>query len=271
MSRPVVAIVTGAVCALSTVEWLSQLTSFPQNRGIGEAIAQILTQNHQDPLVLYATSRQGSNLTFKTDSKNQVIYSKLDISDRSSVENLASSVQEKHGAVDVLINNAGVNLDHEYSAKNVKITLDTNVRGTLQVSMDSLVVDFESGQNQRVVSAKVGQVIPWRCQRFLVLILIGKSYAIDLEIYSSKLFRLLALYKDWVLISTVQQMCQIFKPLLSKAGRIVNVSSTGSSLGQYSEEIQQRFRSSTMTLRDLEDLMQEYQVLHDLLDFHTQS
>ena len=65
-------------------------------------------------------------------------------------------------------------------------------------------------------------------------------------------------------------MCQIFQPLLSKSGRIVNVSSAGSSLGQYSEEIQQRFRSSKMTLRDLEDLMQEYQVLNDLFNCHTQ-
>lgn len=55
-------------------------------------------------------------------------------------------------------------------------------------------------------------------------------------------------------------MCQAFIPLLSKNGRIVNVSSTGSSLNQYSKEIQQRFRSSSMTLQDLEGMMQEYQV-----------
>ena len=142
----------------------------PQNRGIGEAIAQILAQNHQDPLVLYATSRQGSNLAFKTASKNQVIYSKLDITDRSSVKNLASSVKEKHGAVDVLINNAGVNVDDEYSAKNVKVTLDTNVRGTLQVSMGSLILDFESSLKPRTLSANVGQVFPGRSQKFSVLI-----------------------------------------------------------------------------------------------------
>ena len=56
-------------------------------------------------------------------------------------------------------------------------------------------------------------------------------------------------------------MCQTFIPLLAKDGRIVNVSSTGSSLGQYSKEIQQRFRSSKMTLDDLEGMMQEYQVV----------
>ena len=83
-------------------------------------------------------------MAFKTASKNLVMYSKLDIADPSSVEDLASSVKEKHGAVDVLINNAGVNVDDEYSAKNVKVTLDTNVRGTLQVSMLSLILDIEN-------------------------------------------------------------------------------------------------------------------------------
>ena len=159
MSRPVVAIVTGAVCALIAVERLSPLTLLPQNRGIGEAIAHILAQNHQDPLVLYATSRQGSDLAFKTASKTQVMYSKLDIADRSSVENLASSVKEKFGAVDVLINNAGVNVDDEYSAENVKVTLDTNVRGTLQVSMGSLVFDVETGLKMAIWFADVGRVI----------------------------------------------------------------------------------------------------------------
>ena len=55
-------------------------------------------------------------------------------------------------------------------------------------------------------------------------------------------------------------MCQTFIPLLAKDGRIVNVSSTGSSLGQYSKEIQQRFRNPKMTLEDLEGMMQQYQV-----------
>lgn len=93
-------------------------------------------------------------MAFKTPSKNQVIYSKLDIADRSSVENLASSIKEKHGTVDVLINNAGVNADDEYSAKNVRLTLDTNVRGTLQASTSSL-----SRPKWGILSANVGQVM----------------------------------------------------------------------------------------------------------------
>lgn len=55
-------------------------------------------------------------------------------------------------------------------------------------------------------------------------------------------------------------MCQTFIRLLRKDGRIVNVSSTASGLGQYRDDLQHRFRSPKMTLRDLEELVQEYQV-----------
>ena len=58
----------------------------------------------------------------------------------------------------------------------------------------------------------------------------------------------------------MQQMCQKFIPILSKQGRIVNVSSTGSALGLYSKEVQQQFRHSKMTLDDLEGMMKNYQV-----------
>lgn len=43
-------------------------------------------------------------------------------------------IQQEHPHVHVLINNAGVNLDQEYSPANVKTTLETNYRGTLIVS-----------------------------------------------------------------------------------------------------------------------------------------
>lgn len=55
-------------------------------------------------------------------------------------------------------------------------------------------------------------------------------------------------------------MCRTFIPMMSRTGRIVNVSSTASSLSGYSKEIQDRFRNSKMTLDDLEQMMTEYQV-----------
>ncbi|KAL8736109.1 MAG: hypothetical protein Q9181_002550 [Wetmoreana brouardii] len=87
---------------------------------------------NQEPMVLYAASRKGQDLGLKSASaKTQLKYPKLDIADPSSIESFANMVKEEHQKVDVLINNAGVNLDQEYSPANVKATIDTNYRGTL--------------------------------------------------------------------------------------------------------------------------------------------
>ena len=117
-----------------------------QNRGIGEAICQVLANTAQEPLVLYATSRKGVNLGIKTSSnETQVIYPSLDINDRESIQALANSVKKDHGGCHVLINNAGINLEDQYSPDNVKKTLDTNYRGTLHVSRPSPGLAFQSG------------------------------------------------------------------------------------------------------------------------------
>jgi carbonyl reductase 1 len=50
------------------------------------------------------------------------------LSDQSSIKRFASDVD---GPIDVLINNAGVNLDNDFSLQNAQTTLDSNYRGTL--------------------------------------------------------------------------------------------------------------------------------------------
>jgi carbonyl reductase 1 len=83
---------------------------------------------------LYATSRKGIDLGLKSSSSTiEIKYPQLDIADAASIQSLADTVESDHLGVDVLINNAGVNLDDAYSPINVKKTLDTNYRGTLKV------------------------------------------------------------------------------------------------------------------------------------------
>lgn len=55
-------------------------------------------------------------------------------------------------------------------------------------------------------------------------------------------------------------MCEAFAPILSDNGRIINLSSVSSTLKSYSEQIRQRFRDPNMTLEDLEQLAQEFEV-----------
>lgn len=101
-----------------------------QNRGIGKAICSlIVSRQHDRPLQLFAASRKGVDLGLRSDN---VVYPTLDISSRDSIHALAQQAAQD-GPIDVLINNAGVNLDDDYSVENAKKTLDVNYRGTLEV------------------------------------------------------------------------------------------------------------------------------------------
>jgi carbonyl reductase 1 len=53
-------------------------------------------------------------------------------------------------------------------------------------------------------------------------------------------------------------MCQTFIPLLSKNGRIVNLSSIASQLKFYSTELQARFRDTHATVETLDDIAKEF-------------
>jgi len=53
-------------------------------------------------------------------------------------------------------------------------------------------------------------------------------------------------------------MCQTFIPLLSKNGRIVNMSSIASQLKAYSPEVQARFRDPHATVETLNDIVNDF-------------
>ncbi|KAI7317777.1 hypothetical protein KC315_g10297, partial [Hortaea werneckii] len=156
------------------------------NRGIGQAICKlILSRPDVTPLKLFAASRKGEDIGFSSaDPEREVLYPKLDVSSRESIKALAEEVK-REGLVDVLINNAGVNLDAKYGYENARTTLDVNYRG-------------------------------------------------------------------------VREMCHAFLPIMAKNGRIVNMSSVGSSLKPYSEAMRQRFRNPNASQEDLDQLAQEF-------------
>lgn len=101
-----------------------------QNRGIGTAICDgILAASTPKPVVLYACSRAGKDLGLK----GKVEYPRLDITDKGQIQALVDQIKKDQGGVDILINNAGVNLDDNYSLETAKQTLETNYKGTLEV------------------------------------------------------------------------------------------------------------------------------------------
>ena len=133
MSSSRVAVVTGA------------------NRGLGLAIVRALTLKF-DGLV-YLTSRnkeRGQEAARELEANgSKVKYHQLDINDATSVNCFENYLQEQHGGLDVLINNAGVlNIrgGSKKLAENARLNVGTNFFGTLRTSNSLLPHVRENGR-----------------------------------------------------------------------------------------------------------------------------
>ena len=83
------------------------------SRGIGNAIA--LTLGGAGATVIgTATSEEGAKNISKTFSENNILGKgmKLNVTDNEQISNVLKAVTEEYGAVDILINNAGITRDN---------------------------------------------------------------------------------------------------------------------------------------------------------------
>lgn len=104
-------------------------------QGIGKAIALELAKNHYDIVINYLTSREAA-AKLKEEIINTYSVRCLticaDVSDVNQVDQMVSEIEEKLGGVDILVNNAAIdlsNLFHLKTSEEFKRTLDVNVVG----------------------------------------------------------------------------------------------------------------------------------------------
>lgn len=128
------------------------------NRGVGKGIVQLLAeQQHPQPLTIYATSRSGEDVGIRVSSPNEVVYSKLDIRDPSSIQSLFKSVKSQHTAVDILINNAAVCNDNIETPETAAETVNTNYGGTRDMCAAFLSPENKSRKSgMRIVNVTSG-------------------------------------------------------------------------------------------------------------------
>lgn len=84
------------------------------SRGIGEAIVRNMAQNGATVVFTYRSSAESSEKIaneLRADGCT-VDYLQSDASDYAACEQLVSTVMEKHGRIDVLVNNAGITQDN---------------------------------------------------------------------------------------------------------------------------------------------------------------
>ena len=109
-------------------------------QGIGKAIVLELAKNHYDVVINYLTSNKAAALLEEEIKKNydvRVMTIQADVSKEEEVDAMISLIEKKWGGVDILINNAAVdlsNLFHLKTADEFRTTLDVNVVGAFNCS-----------------------------------------------------------------------------------------------------------------------------------------
>lgn len=109
-------------------------------QGIGKAIVLELAKNHYDVVINYLTSNKAATLLEEETKKNydvRVMTIQADVSKEEEVDAMISLIEKKWGGVDILINNAAVdlsNLFHLKTADEFRKTLDVNVVGAFNCS-----------------------------------------------------------------------------------------------------------------------------------------
>lgn len=109
-------------------------------QGIGKAIVLELAKNHYDVVINYLTSNKAAALLEEEIKKNydvRVMTIQADVSKEEEVDAMISLVEKEWGGVDILVNNAAVdlsNLFHLKTADEFRKTLDVNVVGAFNCS-----------------------------------------------------------------------------------------------------------------------------------------
>lgn len=104
-------------------------------KGIGKAIAIELAKNNYNIIINYLTSEKEAfdlALKLKEEYKVETMAIKADVSKEDEVNKMVDLIEEKIGSVDILINNAAIDLSNMYHLKTsdeFRKTLEVNVVG----------------------------------------------------------------------------------------------------------------------------------------------
>ena len=109
-------------------------------KGIGAAIVKELAAQNYDVVINYLTSKKEAEFLANDLSKKfgiTVLTYKCDVSNEKEVYEMIKFIEEKLRGVDILINNAAIDLSnmwHEKKTEDFRKTLDVNVVGAYNVA-----------------------------------------------------------------------------------------------------------------------------------------
>lgn len=131
------------------------------NKGIGFAAAQLLTQQGFTVFLGARDPFRGEEAAQKLrDQRLDVRFVELDVADDASVVAAVKVIENEFDALDVLVNNAGINIDGsrgllEVTPDEYRHTFETNVLGVLRVSQAFWPL-LQKSSNARVINVSSG-------------------------------------------------------------------------------------------------------------------
>jgi len=128
--------------------------------GFGKKIASILAQEGN---IVYGTVRKD------TDKEDNIKYLRMDLTDHQSISDAVSSVIEKEGRIDILINNAGMHTGgpvENSPAENIRLQIDTNFLGLVYVTREVLPHMRNQGSGTIINFSSIGGLMGLPFQSF---------------------------------------------------------------------------------------------------------
>ena len=134
------------------------------SRGIGAEMIKAFGERGANCVVNYVADRDGTN---KTDATNvaaalrEPLVIECDVTNPSQIEAMMKKIQERHGGLDVLVNNSGIIRDRtmkKMSVEEFESVLRVNVTGTFNVTKAAAAIVRNNGRviNLSSVSGQMG-------------------------------------------------------------------------------------------------------------------
>jgi 3-oxoacyl-[acyl-carrier protein] reductase len=123
------------------------------SQGIGKETALLFAKEGAKVVITYNSNKTKAEEVFKECKKlNDCLLLKLNVKDESSINECVEKTIDYFGAIDVLVNNAGVLVRKDFSEQNDKdidSQIDTNVKGLMK--MTKKVLPYMKGQGSGVI------------------------------------------------------------------------------------------------------------------------
>ena len=134
------------------------------SRGIGAEMVKAFGQHGADCVVNYVADPQGQNKTDATNVASELKESlviECDVTQPAQVEAMMKQIQDRHGGLDILVNNSGIISDRtikKLSVETFENVVRVNLTGTFTVTQKAAAILRNGGRiiNMSSVSGQLG-------------------------------------------------------------------------------------------------------------------